>query len=52
MESNEETIKMEHIYFWELILWGTAPEQTNAQTNCTLCPNVDLTALKDIKAPQ
>jgi len=48
MESNGETIKMEHIYFWELILWGMAPEQTTVQTNRTLCPNIDLTALKDI----
>ena len=40
---------MEHIYFWKLILWGMAPEQTNAQTNCTLCPNIDLTALKHVR---
>jgi len=40
---------MEHIYFLELIFWGMAHEQTNAQTNCTLCPNIDLTALKDIR---
>jgi len=49
MESNGETIKMEHTCFWELILWGMSPEQTNAQTNCTLCPSIDLTALKDIR---
>lgn len=49
MESNGETIKTEHIYFWKLILWGMAPEQTNAQTNCTLCLNIDLTALKHIR---
>jgi hypothetical protein len=48
MESNGETIKTEHIYFWELILWRMAPEQTIAQTNHTLCPNIHLNALKDI----
>jgi hypothetical protein len=44
------TIKSEHIYFSELILWGMIPEQTNAQMNCTLCPNIDSTAPKNTKA--
>jgi len=46
MESNGE-----HIYFWELILWGMAPKQANKpkHTNCTLGPNIDLTALKDTR---
>jgi hypothetical protein len=49
MGSNGETIKMKHIYFWELILWGMSPEQTSAHANCTLCPNIDLNAIKDMR---
>jgi len=47
MESNGETIKTEHIYFWGLILWGLLNKPIHKQI-VHFCPNINLTALKDI----